>query len=156
MKLLKEKKFVERFDNMIKVLEEEVVGHAERLIDAAPPMTPIEALAFMDLVALSEFDKYVTITPQAQIGEYRVDFLVSFFSEKFIIECDGHDFHEKTKEQAGRDKKRDRRLQASGFKVFRFAGSEIWKNSTWVDEVAKEIAEILDREAARHATNKRN
>ena len=33
------------------------------------------------------------------------------------MECDGHDFHERTKEQASSDKKRDRSLQAAGFLV---------------------------------------
>jgi len=42
-----------------------------------------------------------------------------------IVECDGHDFHERTKEQAARDRSRDRALQAGGFHVLRFTGSEI-------------------------------
>lgn len=47
---------------------------------------------------------------------------------KIAIECDGHDFHEKTKEQARRDKKRDRYLQTEGWLVARFTGSEIVKD----------------------------
>jgi hypothetical protein len=45
-----------------------------------------------------------------------------------IIECDGHDFHERTKEQAARDRARDRELQANGFTIFRFTGSEIYRD----------------------------
>lgn len=41
------------------------------------------------------------------------------------IECDGHDFHEKTKKQAQHDKRRDRDLQILGWSVARFTGSEI-------------------------------
>lgn len=85
----------------------------------------------------------LVIEPQAQIGEYRVDFLITledreeFLMNKnskphlkikkdyIIIECDGHDFHEKTKEQAAKDKKRDRELQKLGYPVFRYTGSEI-------------------------------
>jgi len=43
-----------------------------------------------------------------------------------IIECDGHDFHEKTKEQAQHDKERDRLLQKAGYTILHFTGSEIW------------------------------
>lgn len=70
------------------------------------------------------------IEPQAMIGPYRVDFVVRFrFDEKqkieIVVECDGHDFHERTKEQASSDKARDRTLQRLGYRVFRFTGSDI-------------------------------
>jgi very-short-patch-repair endonuclease len=79
-----------------------------------------------------------SVFPQYRIGRYRVDFLVMrseidyllnyplVKSEKVIVECDGHDFHEKTKAQAAHDKKRDRFLQSKGMKVFRFTGTEIF------------------------------
>lgn len=64
------------------------------------------------------------------IGSWPVDFVVSLRlgdeELKVVIECDGHDFHERTKEQAARDRSRDRELQSLGFKIFRFTGSEIW------------------------------
>lgn len=67
--------------------------------------------------------------PQAHIGAMRVDFMIisRFANEtrKCVVECDGHDFHERTKEQAERDRSRDRKLQAVGFRVFRFTGREI-------------------------------
>lgn len=74
------------------------------------------------------------IAPQFKIGKYRVDFCVLFPacrpSDNFhlVVECDGHDFHERTKEQAQRDKSRDRAIQAAGYQVLRFTGSEIWNN----------------------------
>ncbi len=87
------------------------------------------------------------ILPQHTIGEYRTDFLVTFtydHHEKdettgktkitkkeypLVIECDGHDFHEKTKKQASRDKERDRILQSCGYPVFRFSGSDIYRDA---------------------------
>ena len=33
---------------------------------------------------------------------------------RIVVECDGHDFHEKTKEQAARDKSRERDLRSGG------------------------------------------
>jgi len=71
----------------------------------------------------------ITVEPQRWFSLYRVDFLISyaFFGRKIeiAVECDGHEFHERTKEQAARDKKRDRDLQSIDVKVFRFSGSEI-------------------------------
>jgi very-short-patch-repair endonuclease len=80
-----------------------------------------------------------TMVMQVPIGDYRVDFLLYGISAMcedkskwlkvgLIVECDGHDFHEKTKAQATRDKKRDRELTSRGFTVMRFTGSEIWRN----------------------------
>lgn len=72
----------------------------------------------------------VTIIPQAKIDRFRVDFLVEFpmgdKASKVIVECDGHDYHERTKEQAAKDKSRDRALKMLGYDVLRFTGSEIW------------------------------
>lgn len=70
------------------------------------------------------------IIPQFKIHEFRVDFALFNRAEpsvKIAIECDGHQFHERTKEQAQRDKSRDRTLQTLGFKVLRFTGSEIYR-----------------------------
>lgn len=80
--------------------------------------------------------------PQVEIGRYRADFVYVYPDDdkgpryKVAVELDGHDFHEKTKEQAGRDKRKDRALLAAGYYVMRFTGSEVWADP-WkcVDEV---------------------
>jgi hypothetical protein len=41
------------------------------------------------------------------------------------IELDGHDWHERTKEQASSDRSRDRRISASGIMLFRFTGADV-------------------------------
>jgi hypothetical protein len=102
-----------------------------------------ELIAVVDMVPTHHF----IITPQAQINDMRVDFLVELHSEeegnelsyrcldvevpdpivsRLVVECDGHDFHEKTKEQASRDKERDRFLKIGGYEVFRYAGTDIF------------------------------
>jgi very-short-patch-repair endonuclease len=77
------------------------------------------------------------IEPQAKILNYRTDFLIAceipwrgefIRSAMVVVECDGHDYHERTKEQAKRDKKRDRVLQSNNLNVFRYTGSEIWED----------------------------
>lgn len=59
-------------------------------------------------------------------GEYSIDLALCGTGLQLAIECDGHDFHERTKEQARHDKQRDRYLIAKGWTVIRFTGSEIW------------------------------
>jgi very-short-patch-repair endonuclease len=83
------------------------------------------------------------MAPQAKIGRYRVDFLLTQGDgpeerRPLIVECDGHSFHERTKEQASRDRARDRDLQAEGYPVFRFTGSHIW------GDVLKHAHQALD------------
>lgn len=67
---------------------------------------------------------------QVKILDWRVDYVLWVHDGKIwrrlIIECDGHDFHERTKEQAARDRDMDRRLQSAGETVFRFTGAEIF------------------------------
>jgi very-short-patch-repair endonuclease len=79
------------------------------------------------------------IRPQAVMESRRVDFLIHALDwrdmddlkwRKLIVECDGHDFHEKTKEQVRRDRSRDRQALMDGYDCFRFTGSEIW-NDPW-------------------------
>lgn len=75
--------------------------------------------------------------------KYRADFLLvcetSGKTRKYVIECDGHNFHEKTKEQAARDRERERKLMTTGYTVIRFTGSEIWKDPTGCVKQAIEI-----------------
>jgi len=74
-------------------------------------------------------------------GKYRADFVVILPpSGLVVVECDGHDFHEKTKEQAARDKKRDRDIQIDGWRVLRFTGSEIYANA---DRCAQDVLSLL-------------
>lgn len=92
-----------------------------------------------NLAACQEFGllgkQRIELSAQFQIGDYSVDFLMTGLMEgdsevkpvnKVVVECDGHDFHERTKEQAASDKKRDRDIQAAGYQVLRFTGSEIF------------------------------
>lgn len=82
-------------------------------------------------------DETIYVYQQAKVGEYRADFLIHDCSVPeeiqaprwMVVECDGHDFHERTKEQARHDKKRDRFFQSLGFKVLRFTGSELWADA---------------------------
>lgn len=84
------------------------------------------------------------ITSQACILKYKVDFLLWFGVGKhlagIVVECDGHQWHERTKEQAAKDKSRDRDLLAAGFPVVRFTGSEIFKGA---NDCVQQLREAL-------------
>lgn len=60
----------------------------------------------------------------------RIDF--AFFlsgGTRVAVELDGHDFHERTKEQARAEKSRQRALTALGWHVLRFTGSEVYADA---------------------------
>lgn len=67
---------------------------------------------------------------------------------RIAIECDGHEFHERTPDQAERDRSRDRALTADGWIVLRFTGREIWRDPfAVVNEVERIIAARVGSEA---------
>lgn len=90
---------------------------------------------------------------QVTLLDWPVDF--AFYARRYstggisilAIECDGHEFHERTPGQAARDRSRDRRLQEAGITVMRFTGSELHRNAwgcfaevlRWVDEHTQPI-----------------
>jgi very-short-patch-repair endonuclease len=136
------------------VIDEEITPETafSRVVRRVTPMTesPIEqhlldafeAVGFYYSGEAGGFvvsDGDVLIAPQFEIGKYRLDFLVTNkkTGEKIDVELDGHDFHERTKEQASRDKARDRYMQTNGFKVFRFTGSDVHQ------DVGRCVREVL-------------
>lgn len=91
---------------------------------------------------VNKLDPILHVEPQKQLTDWRVDFLVNVWAYgtewggvvrppgwvQMIVECDGHDFHERTKEQAAKDRGRDRWAQEKGYTVFRFTGSELYRD----------------------------
>jgi len=102
-----------------------------------------------------DFDSKFELFPQVKnkfTGKYILDFQVDFFAfimnsydSKYVgheqaisekvemqflgIEIDSHIWHEKTKEQAKRDKERERFLVSQGWKLLRFTGSEVFMDA---------------------------
>lgn len=147
--LFKEKDFI--YDNLSSRVKEELDYHLSfyksellSLMDKCEsPIEQLFALSLKDGVEQLRNSLYVfgadcdvNFYPQKQIvvrdKKYRVDFVLSVTSseqsKEYVVECDGHNFHEKTKEQAARDRERERRLMSLGYTVIRFTGSEIWKD----------------------------
>lgn len=129
--------------------------------------SPIEMLFILGLFAADiagDFSIEPQTTPLRTKKRYRVDFalyyprlpvllepLVPMPVAKLAVELDGHDFHEKTKEQARRDKQKDRDLVAQGWIVVRYTGSEIYQQ--WIealkDDSYPKFAEEIDSMAHR-------
>lgn len=97
---------------------------------------------------------------------YRVDFWIEYYrlegntaeeSKEYccevIIECDGHDFHEKTKGQVKKRNERDYDLKMSGYDVIHFSGSEIYNNP---EECVEKVVEYLKKNAKPKLANKFN
>ena len=127
--------------------------------------SPIEEVMYLALVNLFQYFSifqaryFVEITTQRVIETgsrtYRTDISVEVHDLKtlnldtdqyrvfkFAVECDGHEFHEKTKEQVRNDRKRERFLMKNGYTVIRFAGSEIYDDA---QKCALEVWEIIKK-----------
>lgn len=125
----------ETAQNMIvEYLENEVTNIQIATSECESPIEEMMALALYR--QKFDFCEDFFVTPQEVINttnnEYRVDFLVEIivknrFKLSFVIECDGHEYHE-TKEQAKKDRQKDRDLLGHGYRVFRFTGSEIYND----------------------------
>lgn len=98
---------------------------------------------------------YFEILTQVQFGKYRCDFalnpqtLPNQTGQPFvvIVEADGHAFHERTAEQAERDKARDRYMTGKGAMVFRFTGRQVWRDAdACVDEVLFYASQRFERD----------
>lgn len=92
----------------------------------------------------------ISIWQQVTIDKYRADFVARFvhWEGGYVfgaIECDGHDHHDLTKEQAIHDRERDRHFQARGLIILRYTGKEIYRNPL---KCAADALGILERRAA--------
>ena len=153
-----EDSFIENIGVPEKRLEERLAAHIEdyllttitNLEECESPIEKLLAIEFNRFVHDSLLDKIVDVCywhPQREVvvfegapreRKYRVDFMFELtrfpepgkegFEYLFAVECDGHEFHEKTKEQAARDRQKDRDLMQHGITVIRFTGSEIYED----------------------------
>lgn len=134
----------------------------EFAITSPPEQVWYAAAVWMDL------PRYADITPQYRIANYRADFLVDpigYFvnmeflrlqyehlvtlaskMDRFVIEIDGFEWHDKTPEQAERDKRRDREISQQGFRVYRYAAREVLRDPLHCIE---EILTLVQQELSR-------
>ncbi len=74
---------------------------------------------------------HVILIPQLSWRDYRIDWVIKsrYTPIGVFVECDGHDFHERTKDQAERDRSKDREIQLAGIPVLRFTGRELHRDA---------------------------
>jgi very-short-patch-repair endonuclease len=111
--------------------------------------SPIEAVFWVWWYALDYLDGHVRaghhdfiLSTQHHVvvtdgTRYRLDFAIVEF--KIAVELDGHDFHERTKEQVAYRNARDRHLQAEGWQVFHISGTELLRSPA---ERVQEVYEL--------------
>jgi very-short-patch-repair endonuclease len=83
----------------------------------------VEPMIWLDEDA--EHRRGIYLYAAVSVLTYRADFLLELGVRKLAIECDGHEFHDRTKQQAAYDRARDRELLRIGIPTIRFTGSEI-------------------------------
>lgn len=116
-----------------------------------------EALEVMDRVERGEsrpsmFNYYLTRQLEIKVSAgatFRADFAVEELS--IAIELDGHDFHERTKQQVTYRNRRDRELQADGWTVLHISGSELVRDP--LDTVRSVYLLCADRAISRIAAS---
>ena len=81
---------------------------------------------------------------QLAVDNYRLDFAFQDEAKgvKINVETDGHNFHERSPEQATRDRQRDRYLQANGWIVLRFHRKELEEK---ILPCANEVVNLYER-----------
>ena len=86
---------------------------------------------------LPEYANCMFANPQCEVEasghKYIADFAICRETDEewhgiFLVECDGHEFHQKTKQQVERDNLRQYNLKMAGFDILRFSGSQIYKD----------------------------
>lgn len=158
-------------ENLRRIVTESLVGELGRFVDRHWESKPFQkmgseierafAASFLIGTQLSGHDtrlgmpekpfKGWFLAPQFEIGKYRVDFLFGRgdrlgAGDCVAVECDGHDFHEKTRDQAARDKARDRYLNLHVKAVLRFTGREIYRDA---GACVVEALHVLHRESGK-------
>lgn len=126
----------------LSAIDTETLGDYFRygMSDYSQCKSPIEkillvAIDFVTLERIGEIPTLADIEPQYMIKDgdkiYFADFFLLFEHIdwiKIVVECDGHEFHQKTKKQVEHDNEREMRLKLLGYDVLRFSGSQIYKN----------------------------
>lgn len=81
----------------------------------------------------------VILFKQPRFLGYYLDMMLWSDGLALGIECDGFDFHDRTKQQAAYDRARDREMAAHGVHVIRFTGSEIHRD---VNQCSRSVMEV--------------
>jgi len=143
-------------DAAVLEIREELVQAVIRSIANSPLESPLEAafLAYWTAASRVYHRPDLDLRCQHEVktsrgATYRADFLIApspngWYAalldtgfQGVVVELDGHEFHERTKEQVAQRNQRDRALQADGFPVLHCSGSELHRNGAEVVEALR-------------------
>lgn len=155
----------EHFYRALTENQDQVMKHMLRVFDAGfgeALESPLEAAFFLWWLAVRPRTHGVSIALQPQYEvevcdeRFRIDFVPHIHIVpsncrclrpgilKIAVELDGHDFHERTKDQVAMRDRRDRALQEAGWLVQHFSGSEFNRDPlkcvVVVHETARRVA----------------
>jgi hypothetical protein len=128
------------------------------ILEEIAPWTPPEQLFYLEYLILrisKRISQAITCEPQKPVltngNYYRVDFKLSLRDEVFtllpmmvyFVELDSRAFHDRTRDEFIRERRRLRELQRAGGKVYTFAAEEVFRN---VSKCVLETITALERE----------
>lgn len=96
--------------------------------------TPIEETFAVELAT-----RDIPFIHQYPVGKYILDFAIESSGIKIDAECDGDQFHKKTRQQDIRDRVRDQFLMKRGWLPIRISGWHITKNVSYCVDKIQEL-----------------
>lgn len=109
--------------------------------DRVHPMRLAYGLTRENLKAPVDTSRIAWLYGSVRAWSYKIDLLIQCRHQNLAIECDGHEWHDRTKQQASSDRARDRFLLSKGIHTIRFTGSDIHRDA---NECAVEIMALLE------------
>lgn len=120
--------------------QEACLARSNTLRDLAEYVIRIQNSVFDSPLGLELFSSLLDLGIQAQagivVGQHRLDLAIKRREVKLNVEIDGHPFHQ----NPDLDEARDQELQEAGWKVLRFSGREVQRDS---GKCANAVAKIL-------------
>ena len=118
-----------------------IMGWCDDYSSCNSPIEKILFLAFrlVEVIRRNELcdkSEAISILPQMEIDtgnkKYYVDlyFVIESWLENVgvVVECDGHEFHHKTKKQVEHDNEREYEIKKCGYDILRISGSQIYND----------------------------
>lgn len=88
------------------------------------------------------------VTPQVQVGRYRIDLVVEGLRDRLAVECDGEKWH--GPEKFEEDLMRQESLERAGWKFWRIRGREFYLDRV---KAMESLWELLEKMGIEHAWN---
>jgi hypothetical protein len=93
----------------------------------------------------AKLERLVWMYGSVRAWSYKLDLALECRNQFLVVECDGHDYHDRTKQQASSDRARDRFLLSKNVHTIRFTGSDIFRDANeCAVETMRLMAQLVD------------